>query len=145
MGKSFDEIGVLMNRLAKSRRPFLEECTNAKYLAIQSPEDAQHMYMQLLRENLLLSDALDPAKPTCPEEIKRIGKLAKGNQIKQGLVSALEDLRSQYVHTVLRPAMKQYLKGSKESEEQMECLYDSALLLDELLEIGQFIERVAGV
>ncbi|MBS3795666.1 MAG: hypothetical protein KGY80_12250 [Candidatus Thorarchaeota archaeon] len=145
MGKSFDRIGDLLEKIAKSRRPFLDECTEAKYMAVQNPDDAQHTYMQLLRTTLLSSDALDSAKSTCPEEIEKLDRLAKGDRIKQGLVSTLKALRSQYLDTVLRPAVKRYIKGSKDVEKNVEQLYDSALLLDELLEIGHFIERVAGV
>ncbi|MBD3160421.1 MAG: hypothetical protein GF309_16695 [Candidatus Lokiarchaeota archaeon] len=145
MGKSFDRIGGLLEKIAKSRRPVLDECAETKYMAVQNPEGAQHTYMQLLRTNLLSSDVLDSAKSTCPDEIEKLDKLAKGNRIKQGLVSTLQSLRSRYLDTVLRPAVKQYINGNKESERDVERLYDSALLLDELLEIGHFIERVAGV
>jgi hypothetical protein len=71
-------------------------------------------------------------------------ELESGN-LNRGLIDALEGLKSTYLKSILRPAVKEYINNETSNNRGLKKLYSTALKIENLLEVVQFMNKVHNI
>ncbi len=143
--KELERLGNLFQLASERNRPFLDRCSEAKYLAISDFDSAMNVAIKLARQAFsdfnLNPRAGDDCK-TCLERVK--GRIETG-QLDNDFIHALEDFRYQYLEKVLRPAVQEYLRSEELKSKEIDRLYYNSLRIKELLGVVQFLKKVEPV
>jgi hypothetical protein len=138
--KDIETLSGLFGSVTDRTRPFLNQCSETKYLAVTNYSKATDQYLALARQALERPEKLVTSN-TCREKYHAVKSAIEAGQIGPELVEALHGLRLTFLRNVLKPAMKEFMRNSV-SAEQVEKLYECALELDGLLEVVQFFGKV---
>lgn len=140
--RELERLGGLFNLASERNRPFLDRCSETKYLAMNDYSRATNEALKLAKQTLN-STRLDFGSGTSFDgNLTTIRNAVESGQLDGKLVKALTKLRSNYLRYVLRPAVQTYLTNDKLKTSDLETLYESALRIDGLLEVVQFLKRV---
>ncbi|MHA2065920.1 MAG: hypothetical protein ACXABY_16235 [Candidatus Thorarchaeota archaeon] len=138
--KDLETLNGLFGSVTDRTRPFLNRCSETKYLAVTNYTKATDQYLELARQALESPERYISSK-TCRDQYLAVKSALEAGQLGPELIDALRSLRIAFLRNVLKPAMKEYMSSSGKSE-QVERLYECALELDGLLEVVQFFGKV---
>ncbi|MFX0055476.1 MAG: hypothetical protein ACFFAX_10850 [Promethearchaeota archaeon] len=139
--RELETLSGLFGSVTHRTRPFLNQCSETKYLAVTDFNKATDQYFSLARQALEEPRKKHVISKKCREQYLAVKNALRSGQLGSELVEALECLRRAFVQDVLRPAMKQYMTSLKSSE-WIEKLYETVLQIDGLLEVVQFFRKV---
>jgi len=140
--REIERVGSLFSKLSDRSKPFLDECSRTKYLAVSDYNRAADEYVKLVRQTLSNKGLGLPKENDCQGCLSNVKSALDTYQMETGLLQALEDLRSTYLESMLKPAFKQYLQSDSYSKVDIEQLYMNALKIDSLIEVIQFLKRI---
>jgi hypothetical protein len=135
--KELEKLGDLFDSVTGRSKPFLDRCAQTKFLAVKDYGKAASEFVQLARQTLNVEET--DVNTDCLEKVKNA---VESGQLDRVLVDELSRLRSSYLETVLRPAVKSYLSNEEGTITEIESLYTNAVRIDGLLEVLQFLSRV---
>jgi hypothetical protein len=131
----------LFGSVTDRTRPFLNRCSETKYLAVTDFSKATDQYFALARQALEGPERKVVSEEKCREQYHAVKTALESGQLGPELVDALQCLRKTFVQSILKPAMQEYMSNSGSSD-RVEKLYESALQIDGLLEVVQFFGKV---
>ncbi|NWF96291.1 MAG: hypothetical protein HXY34_09120 [Candidatus Thorarchaeota archaeon] len=140
--KELEKLGVLFGMVTDRSRSFLERCSETRVCAAFDPIRATNEYrdialstidsdLEALREVQSLSGPLGEVRAA----------LGSGPNDERYIL-ALSSLRETFLKDVLRPAVRDFLKGAAGPDDRLESLYLSQLKIDSLLETARFLRRI---
>jgi hypothetical protein len=135
-------VGGLLEKISERNRPFLNRCSETKYLAVSDPARATDEYRELVRQVLSGKSVAQVKDGSCQQECAEVLSALEAGQLDSHLLDSLSSLRGVFLDNVLRPAVREYLEGEGRSTSRVEKLYDSAMKLNGLIETMRFIRRV---
>ncbi len=137
-----DRLSRLLDTISLRSRPFLDQCSDAKMLAISDVNLALERYWNLTKQ-AFYSDGVHLPDELSKNSYYQAVKQALGTRVlTASYVDALEKLRSSFLDGVLRPAVGAYLENQTHRAE-LEQLYENALRLDGLLDLANFLRKVS--
>ncbi len=140
--KSLDRIGGLLEKVATKSLPFLNQCSETKFLAYSDISQAHEKYRILAKKAFSGSEEILSSRPNCRQGIESVQSELKRKKLSSDLITALSDLRTSYLEEILRPAVKGYLTEGKAPRGNIEELYEKVFRLDGLIDVGEFFKRV---
>jgi uncharacterized UBP type Zn finger protein len=143
--KEIEIVSSLFNTISNRRKPFLEECSKTKFLAVSDYNRATDEYIKLVRQTLSNKGLGLTNGNDCQGCISNVISSLESYELDKGLLDALEDLKSTYLERMLKPAFKQYLQNDSYAKADIEKLYMNALKIDSLIEVIQFMKRVERI
>lgn len=144
-GKQIERVGSLFSTLSDKSKPFLEKCSKTKFLAVVDYNRATDECLKLARQTLS-TKSLGIAKVNdCQGSLSNAKNALDSYQLDSNFVDALEDLRSTYLESMLKPAFKRYLESETYTKAHIEKLYMNALKIDSLIEVIQFMKRIERI
>jgi hypothetical protein len=132
-------IDGLFNLASTKSRPFLDQCSETKYLAVRDYSRATDKTLKLAMQTLKYAGA---NSPTLTRDLSEIKAVLKAGQLDANLIDVLSRFRTKYIEQVLRPAVKTYLTNEELKTSDLDLYYESALRIDGLLELVQFLKRI---
>jgi hypothetical protein len=139
--KDLETLSSLFGSVTDRTRPFLNRCSETKYLAVTDFSKAADQYFILAKQALEGPEKRLVSAKKCRAQYHAVKNALESGQLGSELVDALQCLRRTFVQDVLKPAMKEYMSSSGTSD-RVEKLYESALQIDGLLEVVQFFGKV---
>jgi hypothetical protein len=143
--KELERLGGLFNLASERNRPFLDRCSETKYLAVRDYRQATSVTVELAKQTLQEANAGLTGRADFKRYLDTLQSALESGQIDGSVIRALENLRSKYLEKVLRPAVRTYLVDDKLKTSEIELLYKDALRIDGLLEVVQFLKKVEPV
>ncbi|MFW9805326.1 MAG: hypothetical protein ACFFFK_01195 [Candidatus Thorarchaeota archaeon] len=143
--KELERIGGLFSLASEKHRPFLDRCSETKYLAVRDYSQATSITLELARQTLKEANRGLLGQDDFKKYINVLQNALESGHLDSGLIQSLENLRSKYLEKVLRPAIRTYLEDDKRKTSEIESLYTDALRIDGLLEVVQFLKKVEPV
>jgi len=140
--KEIERVGSLFSTLSDRSKPFLDQCSKTKFLAVSDYNLATEQYVKLVRQTLNNKGLGLPNGNDCQGCLSNVTTALDTYQLDTDLLHALEDLRSTYLERMLKPAFKQYLQSESYPKVDIEQLYMNALKIDSLIEVIQFLKRI---
>jgi hypothetical protein len=137
--KELKRIDGLFNLASTRSRPFLDQCSETKYLAVKDYNLATDQTLKLAMQTIKFAGV---NSPSLTRDLSEIGSAVKAGQLDANLIDALSNLRTKYIERVLRPAVKKYLSNEDLKTSDLDSYYESALRIDGLLEVVQFLKRI---
>ncbi|TFF93707.1 hypothetical protein EU546_05895 [Candidatus Thorarchaeota archaeon] len=135
--KELEKLGGLFDKVTGRSKPFLDRCAQTKFLAVEDYTKAANEFIQLAKQTLNVEET--KVNADCLDKVKNA---VKSGQLDGVLVDELRRLRTSYLESVLRPAVKSYLTSEDGTIAEIESLYTNAVRIDGLLECLQFLSRV---
>jgi hypothetical protein len=139
--KDLETLSGLFGSVTNRTRPFLNRCSETKYLAVTDFNRATDQYFILAKQALEGPEKKLVSAKTCREQYHAVKSALASGQLGPELIDALQCLRRTFVESILKPAMKEYMSSSVTSE-RVENLYEFILQIDGLLEVVQFFGKV---
>ena len=143
--KELERLGGLFNLASERNRPFLDRCSETKYLAVRDYRQATSVTIDLAKQTLQEANAGLTGRVDFKRYLSTLQSAVESGQIDANVIRALESLRSKYLEKVLRPAVRSYLEDDKRKTSEIELLYKDALRIDGLLEVIQFLKKIEPV
>ncbi|MGD9397319.1 MAG: hypothetical protein PVJ05_12880 [Candidatus Thorarchaeota archaeon] len=140
--KELERLGGLFNLASDKSRPFLDRCSETKYLAVMDYKRATSITVELARQTLEEANSGLTSRDDCRRHLITLQRAVESGQLDTRVISALEKLRSNYLEKVLRPAVRTYLENEDLKTTEIERLYNDALRIEGLLEVVQFLKKV---
>ena len=140
--KELERIGSLFNAATNVSRAFLDKCSKTKFLAVKDYYRAEDEYIKLAEKTLSFKSLGISGKDDCYGCLSTVKSELESGQLDSSLVDALERLRTTYLESVLRPAVKQYIHNDTSNNQTLKKLYTNALKIENLLEVIQFMNKV---
>ncbi|MBN2230634.1 MAG: hypothetical protein JW779_13680 [Candidatus Thorarchaeota archaeon] len=140
--RELERLGGLFDSISERSKPFLDECSKTKFLAVSDYSSATSEYMKLVTK-ALSEDGLGLSKKSdCQSSLSNVQSALESKRLDKGLLQALEDLRATYLESMVKPAFKTYLHEDSLTKTDIEKVYMNALKIDGLIEVIQFLNRV---
>ncbi len=143
--KELERIGGLFRLASERNRPFLDRCSETKYLAVRDYSSATSKAFELARQTLKEANSELTNRADCKKLLGTVQRAVESGQLDTSVIYALENLRSKYLEKVLSPAVKSYLEDDGLKLTQIDLLYNDALRIEGLLEVVQFLKKVEPV
>ena len=143
--KELERLGGLFNLSSDKSRPFLDRCSETKYLAVRDYSQATNLTVELAKQTLSEANSGLTNRTDCKRYLITLRTAVESGQLDASVVLALERLRSKYHEKVLRPAVRAYLESDDLKATEIETLYNDALRIEGLLEVIQFLKKVEPV
>jgi hypothetical protein len=143
--KELERLGGLFNLASDKSRPFLDRCSETKYLAVSDYNRANSVTVKLAEQTLKEANSGLTSRADCKKYLGILQSAVESGQLDTSVIHALEKLRSKYLEKVLRPAVRSYLKNDELRTAEIEPLYNDALRIEGLLEVVQFLKKVEPV
>jgi hypothetical protein len=143
--KELERIGGLFKLASERSRPFLDRCSETKYLAVRDYNSATSITFELTRQTLKEANSVLINRTDCKKYLGTLQRAVESGQLDTSVISALENLRSKYLEKVLSPAVKSYLEDNELKLTEIELLYNDALRIEGLLEVVQFLKKIEPV
>ncbi len=140
--KELERLGGLFNLASVQSRPFLDRCSETKYLAVRDFNRARIETLKLTEQTLISTGTAIESSANLKKHLSVIKDAVESGQLDGNLVQALSNLRTSYLEQVLRPAIRKYLTNEDLKTSDLEMLYHNALRIDGLLEVVQFLKRI---
>ncbi len=143
--KELERLGGLFSLASDKSRPFLDRCSETKYLAVQDYSRATSVTVELAKQTLKEANSGLTNRADCRRYLATVQSAVEAGQLDSTVIQALEKLRSKYLEKVLRPAVRTYLENDQLKTSEIELLYKDALRIDGLLEVVQFLKKIEPV
>jgi hypothetical protein len=143
--REIERVDSLFSTISDRSKPFLEECSKTKFLAVRNYNRATDEYVRLVRQTLSNKGLGLANGNDCQGCLSNVISSLDSYQLDKGLLDALEDLRSTFLERMLKPAFKQYLQSDSYDKADIEKLYLNALKIDNLIEVIQFLRRIERI
>jgi len=143
--KELERLGGLFNLASDKSRPFLDRCSETKYLAVRDYDRAASVTFELAKQTLKEANSELTNRTDCQKYLSKLQSAVESGQLDTSVIHALEKLRSKYLEKVLSPAVKSYLENDELKIAKIELLYNDALRIEGLLEVVQFLKKVEPV
>jgi hypothetical protein len=143
--KEIERVGSLFNKISDGSRPFLEKCSRTKFLAVDDYPRATEEYVKLAKETLSNKGLGLAEGNDCQGCLSDVRSALDAHSLNADLVGALQDLRSTYLESMLKPAFKRYIQSDSFTKGDIERLYMNALKIDSLIEVIQFMKRLERI
>jgi hypothetical protein len=143
--KELERLDGLFNLAADRNRPFLDRCSETKYLAVRDFSRATSVTVELAKQTLEEANSGLRGHTECKRYLATLHRAVESGQLDSRVISALKKLRSKYLEKVLRPAVRTYLENDELKATEIELLYNDALRIEGLLEVVQFLRKVEPV
>jgi len=138
--KGLERLTGLLTAVSTASKPFLQQCSEAKFLALSDYRRATDRYRRLAAE-ALDSDCFERLT-SCEDLMRELRAAVTSGYIDSACIDAMEILRTKYIQSVLRPAVRKYLRSESASIRDLMTLYDGAIRLGSLLDVAEFLSRV---
>ena len=135
--RELEKLGGLFNSVTGRNKPFLKECSDAKLLAVDDYAKASSKCIELARRTLSIEES-----GMNSSTLAQARSAVESGQLDTTLIQALKQIRTSYLESVLRPAVRSFLNSDEKTIKDLETLYASALRMDGLLEVVQFLAKV---
>jgi len=143
--KELERLGDLFKLVSEKNRPFLDRCSETKYLAVKDYARAANITIELAKQTLRDANSGLTSHDDCKRYLAILKSTVESGQLDSSVIKTLERLRSKYLEKVLRPAVRTYLDSSDLKVSDIEILYNDALRIDGLLEVVQFLKKVEPI
>jgi hypothetical protein len=143
--KELERVGGLFNLASDRSRPFLDRCSETKYLAVRDYSRASRLTVELAKQTLKEANSGLTSHDDCKRYLVTLRRAVESGQLDTSIIHTLEKLRSKYLEKVLRPAVRTYLQNDDLKPTEIETLYKDALRIEGLLEVVQFLKKVEPV
>lgn len=143
--KELERLGGLFNLASDKSRPFLDRCSETKYLAVRDYNRATSVTVELAEQTLREANSGLTSSADCKKYLGTLRSAVESGQLDKSVIRTLEKLRSKYLEKVLSPAVRSYLKNDELKTTEIELLYNDALRIEGLLEVVQFLKKVEPV
>jgi hypothetical protein len=143
--KELERLGGLFNLASDKSRPFLDRCSETKYLAVMDYSRATSLTVELAKQTLKEVDSGLTSHDDCKRYLATLRSAVASGQFDTSIIHTLEKLRSKFLEKVLRPAVRTYLQNDDLKATEIETLYNDALRIEGLLEVVQFLKKVEPV
>lgn len=143
--KELERLGGLFNLASDKSRPFLDRCSETKYLSVRDYNRATSVTAELAEQTLREANSGLTSSADCKKYLGTLRSAVESGQLDKSVISTLEKLRSKYLEKVLSPAVRSYLKNNELKTTEIELLYNDALRIEGLLEVVQFLKKVEPV
>jgi len=140
--KEIERLGGLFEQVAAGARPFLDKCSETKFLAVVDFGRAVDEYRSLTRQVFGQCDELTTGWKECGECLSTVRAALENELIGREVLEALTELRGAYVNRVLKPAVRGFLSGEASSAHDVGNLYGNVLRLDGLLDAARFLKNL---
>jgi hypothetical protein len=140
--KELEKLGSLFSLAADKNRPFLERCSETKYLAVRDYSRATSITFELAKQTLREANSGLTNHDDCKRDLAILHRAVESGQLDRGVIKALQNLRSKYLEKVLKPAVRSYLENEDHKATEIESLYNDALRIEGLIEVVQFLMKV---
>ena len=135
--KELEKLGGLFDTVTGRSKPFLKQCSDAKLLAVDDYAQASSRCLELAKQTLSIDDSCLNST-----SLAKARSAIESGQLDTSLIRALRQVRESYLDSVLRPAVKSFLNSEDKTIKELEGLYTSALRMDGLLEVVEFLTKV---
>ena len=143
--KELERIGNLFNAASGRSKSFFDECSKTKFLAVKDYYRAEDEYVKLATKALSIKKLGITGNDDCYGCLSSVKTALESGQLNQGLIDALENLRTTYLDRMLRPAFKQYVHNDTANKRSLEKLYTNAMKIESLIEVVQFMNKVQDI
>ncbi|MGY5872136.1 MAG: hypothetical protein RTV72_07835 [Candidatus Thorarchaeota archaeon] len=143
--KKLERLGKLFNAASVRGRPFFDQCSETKFLAVKDYYKAEDEYIKLASKTLSVKGLGIAENNDCYPCLSSVKSALESGQLDDGLIGALENLRSTYLDKMLRPAFKRYIHDEVTSKKALEKLYTNAMKIESLIEVVQFMNKVQDI
>lgn len=143
--KELERLGGLFSLASEKNKPFLDRCSETKYLAVRDYRRAASVTVELAKQTLKEANSGLTGQTECKKYLTKLQNAVESGQLDTSVIHALEKLKSKYLEKVLRPAVRTYLKNEELETTEFELLYNDALRIEGLLEVVQFLKKVEPV
>lgn len=143
--KELEKIGGLFNLASIQNRPFLDKCSETKYLAVRDYDRAADETLKLAKQAIKSTLCIQKNCASLSKDITTIRKAIDLGKIDSDFIDALANFRSGYLEHVLRPVVQTYLSNEEHMTSELEEYYTCALRIEGLLGVVQFLKRVKPV
>jgi len=145
ISEELERLGNLFKLASERNRPFLEKCSQTKYLAVTDYDKATSATFDLAKQTLQEANSSLTTRDDCKRYLAKLRNAIESGQLNPDLIHTLEKLKTQYLEKVLRPAVRTYLSNDEFKTAQIDALYNDALKIDGLIEVIQFLKKVEPV
>ncbi len=145
ISEELERLGSLFKLASERNRPFLDKCSQTKYLAVRDYDKAASITFNLARQTLREANSCLTNRDDCKRYIAKLQSAIESGQLNSDFIHALEKLKSRYLERVLRPAIRTYITNDDFEEAEIDALYNDALRIDGLLEVVQFLKKIKPV
>ena len=139
--KELERLGGLFEKATTRSQPFLERCTETKYMAVSDFSKAEDEYITMAKGVLEIPSKRKTIQKKCEQQLAAVKSALESGQLGPEYIVALQNLRQTFINGVLRPAVKAYLSKST-SKDEVESLYEKAICIEGLLEVVQFLGKI---
>ena len=143
--KELERLSGLFSLASDTSRPFLERCSETKYMAVRDYNRATSVTVELAKQTLREANSGLTSHVDCKRYFVSVGRAIESGQIDTRVIHTLEKLRSTYLEKVLKPAVRTYLEDDQLKTTEIERLYNDALRIEGILEVVQFLKKVKPV
>ncbi|MHA3962798.1 MAG: hypothetical protein AM325_004585 [Candidatus Thorarchaeota archaeon SMTZ1-45] len=143
--KELERLGNLFTLASERNRPFLDRCSETKYLAVRNYDKATTITVELTKQTLKEANSGLTSLEDYERFHTKLRSVVESGQLDNEFIRILEKLRSKYLEKVLRPAIHTYLRNEDLKPIAIEALYNDALRIEGLLEVVQFLKKVESV
>ncbi|MFW9964792.1 MAG: hypothetical protein ACFFCX_14585 [Candidatus Sifarchaeia archaeon] len=143
--EELERLGNLFTLAAERNRPFLDRCSETKYLAVRDYDKATKIIFELTNQTLKEANSGLMDLSDCKGDLTKLKNVVESGHLDTDFILALERLRSKYLEKILGPAVRTYLRNEDLKPIEIETLYNDALRIEGLLEVVQFLKKVEPV
>ena len=143
--KEIERIANLFDVASDINKKFSDKCSETKLLAVRDYYRAEDEYIKLAEKTLSVKGLGIADQNDCCSYISSIKSQLDSGQLNASLIDSLEALRTKYLESVLRPAVRQYIHNDGSDNRELKKIYGNAMKIDNLLEVIQFMSKVQRV
>ncbi len=145
ISEELERLGSLFKLASERNRPFLDKCSQTKYLAVRDYDRATSITFDLAKQTLREANSCLTNRDDCKKYLAKLQNAIESGQLNQDFIHTLEKLKARYLERVLRPAIRTYLTNDDFKAAEIDELYNDALRIDGLLEVIQFLKKIEPV
>ncbi|MHA1935181.1 MAG: hypothetical protein ACW97A_07855 [Candidatus Thorarchaeota archaeon] len=143
--EDYRRLGGLFQKATNRTLPFLNKCSDTKYLAVNDFTQAKNEYLELALQAFGEQGIFLRKQAKCKKQLEALRIALESGNLGEDYVGALQRFRSTYLREVLKPAVKSYFDRGASPKKELARLYENALRIDGLLELIQFLGKVKSV
>jgi len=140
--EKYEKLTGLFERATGGTNKFLDACWDTKYLATTDLVQARHKFRHLAKQTLANENTVIQSEGAYIAQLNDLFALMETEQSDTELIYALKGLRATYLKRVLQPAVRSYLKDTGKPASNVKKLYDNVAMMNGLLGIVNFFERI---
>jgi len=140
--EKYEKLTGLFERATGGTSRFLDACWDTKYLATTDLDQARNKFRRLVKQTLANKNTIIHSEGAYIAQLSDLFALIETKQADTELINALKGLRATYLKRVLQPAVRSYLKDTGKPASDVKKLYDNVAMIDGLLGVVDFFEKI---